>query len=85
MKAYKGQFIKKDGTIRDMNFVRLSDLDTEFIESKTVGSKVDRKLPDGMEIVFDLFEGDFRTFNWNNTTKPVENFDISDKDFYEVY
>ena len=73
---YTGTFTKKDGTQRTMNFIRISELDEQ--QKTKIGLTSDRSgkqqgyLQPGLEIVFDLDERNFRTFNWNATTGQVQ-------------
>jgi len=67
---YTKTFIKKDGSERVMNFVRLSELTKEDYDvysipppNSTPSAK--RKYAEGMEVVWDLEANDFRCFNWN--------------------
>lgn len=66
---YSGSFVKKDGSTRTMNFLRIKEL-PEDIKVKiglTANATATRQiyLKPGFEIVYDLDEKDFRTFNWN--------------------
>ena len=73
---YTGTFTKKHGTRRTMNFVRISDLDEQ--QKAKVGLTTDRPgsqqgfLKPGFEIVYDLDEQGFRTFNWNAVVGQVQ-------------
>ena len=68
--AYVGTFQKKSGEERSMRFVKVDDLPTEFIQSKTKGGK-QRKLSEGNELVWDLDKKEFRVFNWNTVKGDV--------------
>lgn len=72
MKAYIGEFRKKDGSIRRMTFIKLQDLPEEFLESQIVGTGKGRKLGEGMETVWDLEEDAFRTFNFSTLVGELE-------------
>lgn len=83
MKAYIGHFNKKDGSPRKMTFVRLNDIakvNEGFIALKVVGDKPKQYQP-GQELVWDLEVDNFRVFNWNKITSPVEEFDIDASNF----
>lgn len=84
MKAYRGQFKKRDGSIREMTFSRISDItksNPNFIAAKIVGSGSTRQYPNGQELVWDLEVDDFRVFNWNKTISPVEEISVDDDIF----
>ena len=70
MKAYTGTFVKSNGENRTMNFVRLTDLPTQFLDTKTTGG-VGPKLSEGQEVVWDLERSAFRVFNWTTTVGDV--------------
>lgn len=72
MKAYKGMFKKRNGEIRSMLFAHLDDLPDSFLEQKIIGSGAVRSYPDGMELVWDLEEDNFRVFNWSTVEGSVE-------------
>lgn len=80
MKAFKGDFVKKNGRARTMVFARISDLPPKFVASKISGSGVDKKVPDGMELVWDIESDNFRYFNYNTQIGKLESIDI-DLDF----
>jgi len=66
---YSGTFSKKDGTSRTMNFLRIAELPDEVknkigLSASTTPTRQVYLQP-GFEIVYDLDEKDFRTFNWN--------------------
>lgn len=72
MKAYKGSFTKKNGEHRTMVFSRIADLPNGFVASKIVGAGSERTYPEGMELVWDLEEDDFRIFNYKTANKLEE-------------
>ena len=67
MKAYIGTFIKKNGEERTMKFVRLQDLPEKFITSKVKNTGAKRTLKEGLELVWDTDQSEFRIFNWSTT------------------
>lgn len=74
--SYLGTFNKKDGTARQMRFLRMAEL-TEQQKSNIgliPGASANRQiyLQPGFEIVYDLDAKDFRTFNWNATVGEVQ-------------
>ncbi len=79
MQTYIGTFEKKSGEMRTMHFVRMEDLPKGFLESKlksTTGEN--KKTPvEGLEVVWDLDNKNFRFFNWN-TAKNVEKQKVVD-------
>ena len=80
MKAYKGCFTKKNGEHRFMMFSRIKDLPNGFVASKIVGAGSERKYPDGMELVWDLEEDDFRIFNYN-TAESINELDVDSRKY----
>ena len=69
-----GEFKKKDGQLRIMKFLKISDM-TEEHKNK-IGLTPDKetkkkKLAEGSEMVYDVEARDFRIFNWLSTTKDV--------------
>ena len=64
MKAFKGKFLKKDNTEREMTFCRIKDIPSEYVATKITGGGAEHKYPDGMELVLDLERDNFRVFNW---------------------
>lgn len=63
MKVFKGTFMKKDGTQRDMEFVKLSDLPENVQQSLFTTGKTPPPIPDTMFRVWDLGADGVRTFN----------------------
>lgn len=75
MKAYKGTFKKKNGSERMMRFVRIVDLPTEFVASKIKGGNKSHTLAEGMELVWDIDQAEFRIFNRSNVVDKIEEFE----------
>jgi len=72
MKIYIGHFVKKNGEVRKMQFVRLEDLPDSFLASKIKGSdKTKKVLKEGNELVWDIEKKEFRVFNWNSVVGNV--------------
>jgi hypothetical protein len=69
--VHSGVFRKKDDSFRRMNFIKLKDLPTEFIESKLQGKR-QHSLQEGLELVWDIDSKEFRTFNWKTAIGTVE-------------
>ncbi len=63
MKVFSGTFVKKDGSTRDMEFVKLSDLPQNVQSSLFTTGKSPAELPDTMFRVWDLGADGVRTFN----------------------
>lgn len=76
MTGYKGTFLKKSGERRTMRFVKLQDLPKSFLAENTSGGKAS-KLADGMELVWDIDEKDFRIFNHNLRVDNIEEFEYT--------
>lgn len=77
MIAYKGTFKKKNGSERTMRFVRIPDLPPEFIATKIKGGNKSHILSEGMELVWDIDESDFRIFNRMNVVDKIEEFEYT--------
>jgi len=72
MKTHKATFKKKDGTERLMTFVRAADLPETFVKKVTKsGDSNPSRLPEGMELVWDLDKSAFRIFNWKTVVGAV--------------
>lgn len=76
MKGHVGSFLKKDGSLRTMKFVKINDLPDTFIKDKLKGSERKRNLSEGMETVWDLENQNFRVFNWEKVVGEVKDFDL---------
>ncbi len=81
MKAYRGSFEKQDTTIREMTFCRIQEIPQDYIASKIKGTGNPRKLPDDMELVFDLEVDDFRVFNWGTRIGTLKKINLPDNYF----
>jgi hypothetical protein len=77
MKAYRGAFKKKDGSIRAMSFIRLVDLPSDFVASKIKGGNKSHALNEGMELVWDIEQNEFRVFNRNSVVDKIEEFEYN--------
>lgn len=81
--GYNGTFTKKNGESREMFFAHLKDLPEAALDELVGGSSIGgRKLPDGMELVFDIKEHDLRVFNHNTLRGGLEPFDIEVEDYW---
>jgi|TARA_R100001509_G_scaffold134035_1_gene87572 hypothetical protein len=72
MIVYNGTFTKKDGTTRTMTFVRKEHW-TEVSDelAKTLENSHTKKLPEGLELVWDMKKDAFRVFNWKSVIGEV--------------
>ena len=84
MRANLGIFRKKDGSLRTMRFVDLSDLPEGFFTSQTKGSAKKTNLAQGSSLVWDLDKQDFRVFNKNTIIGEVKNFEIESLNHFEL-
>jgi hypothetical protein len=75
MRAYVGTFTKKNGETRTMNFVKLTDLPKDFLNTKLTGTGRERTLEEGLELVWDLENNGFRVFNHNTVIGTVDNYE----------
>tara|TARA_Y100000593_G_scaffold95018_1_gene198344 strand:+ start:1231 stop:1488 length:258 start_codon:yes stop_codon:yes gene_type:complete len=79
---YTGTFVKRDGTRRTMNFVKVSDLPSTMTEGKSTTNRYTNSNGE-IEVVYDTDNNGFRTFNHGTvvgtvTTKSVNlSFDNS--------
>ena len=66
-------FKKKDGTVRNMKFVRpyIDSVDNEFFETNVQGVRVN-SLQEGFERVWDVEAQGFRVINHNEVVSPME-------------
>ena len=73
MKTYQMSFKKKDGSVRNMKFVRpnVDVVDSVFFEKNVQGVKVNN-LKEGFERVWDVEVQGFRVINHNEVTSPIE-------------
>lgn len=78
MKAYTGKFMKKDGTSRAMNFVKVKDLPEAFFQDKVKGTGKPRTLAEGSEMVYDLDAKEFRIFNHNTVVGSILEMELDD-------
>lgn len=79
MKSYKAKFVKSNGSLREMNFVKIEDLPTSFLKSKISPDAKDKKFQEGNELVWDLDRSDFRVFNWNRKVGNASEKEVSEK------
>ena len=61
-----------------MVFVKLDDLSEDFLDENIKGTGAPKKLGDGMELVWDLEEDNFRIFNHNTVIDKPKAVRIED-------
>lgn len=81
MKAYKGTFLKKDNSEREMSFCRIEDIKSDFVASKINGTGAAKTLADESELVWDLEADNFRVFNWGTIQGDIQEFEVEDSLF----
>ena len=81
MKLYTGTFTKKNGDERTMRFVRVQDLPEQFLNNQINGKGTDRKLAEGLELVWDVENNGFRIFNWKTAVQPLTSTDVDETNY----
>jgi hypothetical protein len=76
VKSYNATFVKSSGEERTMNFVRNSDLPSNFLDGKVKNQNASRNYTEGRELVWDLDSEGFRTFNWETVVGQAETAEI---------
>jgi len=84
-KIYTGMFRKKNNDLRHMTFVKLDDVPPLFLESKMKGSDADRKMSNGMELVWDLDQDNFRVFNWESVVGQIREIEMSEDEKNKIF
>jgi len=84
MKANLGTYMKKDGTLRTMRFVNITDLPEDFLSSQFKGSGKPRQLAEGHRLVWDLDKQGFRIFNQKTIVGEVKEFNIKNVEDFEL-
>ena len=77
-----GEFKKKNGELRTMRFLKLSDLTDESKNKLGLTENTDKKkkmLAENSEIVYDVDEKGFRIFNWATVTAEVTQIEMECK------
>lgn len=77
MKSYRGSFKKLSGELRNMHFAKLPDLPSEFLTGKIKGASRQTNLGEGLEVVWDLENQDFRIFNWKTVEGVVKEEEVN--------
>jgi hypothetical protein len=84
-KIYTGMFRKKNNDLRHMTFVKLDDVPPPFLESKMKGSDADRKMSNGMELVWDLDQSNFRVFNWESMVGKIREIEMTEDEKNKIF
>jgi hypothetical protein len=63
-------FFKKSGELRNMKFVKLSDIPSTLFPKKKTEKTI--LLREGSELVFDVEKNGFRMINWKTVMKQEE-------------
>ena len=76
MTGYQATFTKKDGSAREIRFVRTDDMPEKWFAKHVKGTGKKRTLKEGNELVWDIDNEGFRVFNWNTIQGEVKKFDF---------
>jgi hypothetical protein len=75
MIGYQATFTKKDGSQREIRFIRTDEMPKDLLAPHIKGTGKKRTLKEGMELVWDIDQEGFRVFNWDTIQGDVEKFD----------
>ena len=75
MTGYQATFTKKDGSAREIRFVRTNEMPQKWFANRVKGTGKKRVLKEGNELVWDIANEGFRIFNWNTVQGEVKKFD----------
>jgi len=84
-KVYTGMFKKKNNELREMTFMKLSDIPTAFLETKIKAGSKDRVMPKGMELVWDVKAKDFRVFNYSSQVGTLDEVAFSEEEKNKLF
>ena len=73
--VYYGSFKKKDGSVRNMSFVKLDEIPKEAFPEGKGGEKP--KLQEGMELVWDIENKGYRVINYNTLLGELVSYHMS--------
>ena len=73
--VYYGSFKKKDGSVRNMRFVKLDEIPKEALPEGKGGKKP--KLQEGMELVWDIENKGYRVINYNTLLGELVSYHMS--------
>lgn len=74
---YKATFVKTNGENREMKFIKLNDLPSNFLDDKIKNKESQKTLTEGHEVVWDIDKNGFRIFNWNTIVGEAEKNEIN--------
>tara|TARA_R100001509_G_scaffold155726_2_gene118409 strand:+ start:923 stop:1177 length:255 start_codon:yes stop_codon:yes gene_type:complete len=77
MIGYQATYTKKDGSSREIRFVRTSEMPADWLEEHVKGTGKKRTLKEGNELVWDIDNAGFRIFNWGTVQGDVKKFEFS--------
>ena len=77
MKAYNATFRKKDGTLREINFLQLKDLPPGFLAGKIKGNSGPPPLKENYQLVWDIDNNDFRVVNMTTVIGEVKEIEVN--------
>ena len=80
MNAYTAQFVKKDGSVRQMNFVKIDQLPEHFLESRIKGSTIKKNLNPNHFLVWDIDKKDFRFIDSSSIIGDVKVIEVDEKE-----
>jgi len=81
MVLYEGLFVKSNGDLRSMRFIRMADIPKNILEAKTRGKKSKPRRGD-LELVWDI---DHKAFKYFNHKTRVGNLTSRALDSYMEY
>lgn len=73
--TYRVSYRKNDGTVREMSFVKLSDLPESFLSTLIKGTGNKRALNEGQELVYDVEKRGLRLINYSTKIGEIERID----------
>lgn len=74
---YRATFVKTNGENREMKFIKLNDLPSNFLDDKIKNKESQKTLVEGHEVVWDIDKNGFRIFNWNTIIGEAEKNEIN--------
>jgi hypothetical protein len=77
MKSYRASYKKLNGQVRRMHFAKIQDLPKGFIKNKSKNAINESNLGNGLELVWDLDNNDFRVFNWKTVEGAVKEEEVN--------
>lgn len=83
VKGFVGSFRKSNGELRRMRFVRIADLPENRIPTRKT-DKPPRNLCEGTELVWDLDQQGYRTFNFGTLEDELARIEVDDLELPQV-